>query len=180
MIVTKSITRFARNTVDCLNYVRLLKEKDIAVFFELENINTLDTTGEVLLTILSRLAQDDSRKLSENTKWGMLRQFESGRVLVNTSRFHGYDKNEDGELVINEEEAELVRRVYREYLEGKSYEAIAKGLMDDKIKPVTGNIKWWNSTIAGMLENEKYYGDVLLQKTITVNFLKVYFYIPVK
>lgn len=171
MVITKSISRFARNTMDCLNYVRLLKEKDIAVYFETENINTLDTTGEVLLTILSSLAQDDSRKLSENTKWGIARQFESGRVLVNTTRFLGYDKNEDGELVINEEQAELVRRVFREYLEGKSYAAIAKGLMNDGIKTVTGNDRWWDSTISGMLENEKYYGDVLLQKTITVDFL---------
>jgi len=89
MVVTKSISRFARNTMDCLNFVRMLKEKDIAVYFETENINTLDTTGEVLLTILSSLAQDDSRKLSENTKWGMARQFESGRVMVNTTRFLG-------------------------------------------------------------------------------------------
>jgi len=114
--------------------------------------------------------QDDSRKLSENTKWGIARQFESGRVLVNTTRFLGYDKNEDGELIINEEQAELVRRVFREYLEGKSYNAIAR-LMKDGIKTVTGNIKWWDSTISGMLENEKYYGDVLLQKMITVDFL---------
>jgi len=171
MVVTKSISRFARNTMDCLNYVRLLKEKDISVFFETENINTLDTTGEVLLTILSSLAQDDSRKLSENTKWGIARQFESGRVMVNTTRFLGYDKNEDGELIINKEQAELVRRVFAEYLDGKSYAAIAKGLMNDGIKTVTGNIKWWDSTISGMLENEKYYGDALLQKTITVDFL---------
>ena len=115
--------------------------------------------------------QDDSRKLSENTKWGIARQFESGRVMVNTTRFLGYDKNEDGELVINEKEAELVRRVFMEYLEGKSYNAIAKGLSKDKIKTVTGNEKWWDSTISGMLENEKYYGNALLQKTITVDFL---------
>ena len=171
MVVTKSISRFARNTMDCLNYVRQLKEKDIAVYFETENINTLDTTGEVLLTILSSLAQDDSRKLSDNTKWGIARQFESGRVLVNTTRFLGYDKNKDGELVINEEQAELVRRVFSEYLEGKSYNSIAKGLMNDGIKTVTGNTKWWDSTISGMLENEKYYGAALLQKTITVDFL---------
>jgi len=171
MVVTKSISRFARNTMDCLNFVRMLKEKDIAVYFETENINTLDTTGEVLLTILSSLAQDDSRKLSENTKWGIARQFESGKVMVNTTRFLGYDKNDDGELVINEKEAELVRRVFSEFLEGKSYNAIAKGLSKDKIKTVTGNEKWWDSTISGMLENEKYYGNALLQKTITVDFL---------
>ena len=171
MIVTKSVSRFARNTEDCLHHVRKLKEKGISVFFETENIDTLGSTGELLLTILSGLAQDSSRNQSDVTKWGILRQFESGRVLVNTKRFLGYDKNKDKELIINEQEAELVRRVFREYLEGKSYNAIAKGLMKDEIKTVTGNIKWWDSTISGMLENEKYYGDALLQKTITVDFL---------
>lgn len=172
MIITKSISRFARNTLDCLDYVRRLKEKGIAVFFEKENINTLDSKGEVLLSILSSLAQDESRNISENTRWGIVRQFEKGRVLVNTTRFLGYDKNEAGELIINEEEAKIVRRIFREYLEGKSYNAIAKGLMKDGIKTVTGNPKWWDSTISGILENEKYYGDALLQKTITVDFLR--------
>ena len=171
MIVTKSVSRFARNTEDCLHHVRKLKEKGISVFFETENIDTLGSTGELLLTILSGLAQDSSRNQSDVTKWGILRQFESGRVLVNTSRFLGYDKNKDKELIINEEQAELVRRVFAEYLDGKSYASIAKGLMNDGIKTVTGNKKWWDSTISGMLENEKYYGDALLQKTITVDFL---------
>ena len=171
MIITKSISRFARNTEDCLHFVRKLKDKGIAVYFETENIDTLGAGGELLLTILSGMAQDSSRNQSDVTKWGILRQFESGRVLVNTTRFLGYDKNEDGELIINEEQADLVRRVFREYLEGKSYNAIAKELTKDKIKTVTGNEKWWDSTISGMLENEKYYGAALLQKTITVNFL---------
>jgi len=171
MIMTKSISRFARNTEDYLHFVRKLKDKGIAVHFETENINTLGAGGELLLTILSGMAQDSSRNQSDVTKWGILRQFESGKVIVNTTRFLGYDKNEDGELVINEEQAELVRRIFREYLEGKSYNAIAKGLTKDKVKTVTGNEKWWDSTISGMLENEKYYGAALLQKTITVNFL---------
>lgn len=170
-IITKSISRFARNTLDCLNNVRKLKDKGVSVFFEKENIDTLDSKGEVLLTILSSLAQDESRNISENCRWGIVRQFEKGRVLVNTKRFLGYDKNEDGELIINEAEAEIVRRIYREYLEGKSYIAIAKGLMADGIKNGAGNEKWWDSTISGILENEKYYGDVILQKTITVDFL---------
>lgn len=170
-IITKSISRFARNTLDCLNNVRKLKEKGVSVFFEKENIDTLDSKGEVLLTILSSLAQDESRNISENCRWGIIRQFENGRVLVNTTRFLGYDKNEDGELIINEKEAEIVRRIFREYLEGKSYNAIAKGLMDDAINTGAGNKKWWDSTVAGILANEKYYGDVILQKTITVDFL---------
>ncbi|WP_052090957.1 recombinase family protein [Desulfosporosinus sp. HMP52] len=172
MIICKSISRFARNTEDCLHFVRKLKDKGIPVFFETENIDTFGTGGELLLTILSGLAQDSSRNQSDVTRWGILRKFESGSVRVNTTRFLGYDKNKDGELIINEKEAKIVRRVFREYLEGKSYIAILKGLMKDGIKTVTGNTKWWDSTISGMLENEKYCGDVLLQKTITVDFLK--------
>ncbi len=172
MIITKSISRFARNTVDCLHYVRKLKEKGIAVYFETENIDTLGSTGELLLTILSGLAQDSSRNQSDVTRWGIQRQFENGRVLVNTTRFLGYDKNDEGELVINEKEAEIVRRIFNEYLEGKSYNAIAKGLTRDGIKTGAGNTKWWDSTINGILENEKYYGDALLQKTLTIDFLK--------
>jgi len=172
MIITKSISRFARNTEDCLHYVRKLKEKGIAVYFETENIDTLGSTGELLLTILSGLAQDCSRNQSDVTRWGILRQFESGRVLVNTKRFLGYDKNADGELIINEAEAKIVRRIFMAYLEGKSYNSIGKELTKDGIKTVTGNAKWWDSTINGILENEKYYGNALLQKTITVDFLK--------
>jgi len=153
LIITKSISRFARNTEDYLHFVRKLKDKGIAVYFETENIDTLGSGGELLLTILSGMAQDSSRNQSDVTKWGILRQFESGRVLVNTTRFLGYDKNDDGDLVINEEQAEVVRRVFREYLEGKSYNAIAKGLTKDKIKIITGKEKWWDSTISGMLEN---------------------------
>ena len=125
MIITKSVSRFARNTEDCLHYVRKLKEKGISVYFETENIDTLGSGGELLLTILSGLAQDSSRNQSDVTKWGILRQFEQGKVLVNTKRFLGYDKNKDKELIINEAEAELVRRIYREYLEGKSYAVTA-------------------------------------------------------
>ncbi|MEN6326091.1 MAG: recombinase family protein [Syntrophomonas sp.] len=123
------------------------------------------------LSILSSLAQNESRNISENCRWGIIRQFEKGRVLVNTTRFLGYDKNEDGELIINEKEAEIVRRIFRDYLEGKSYNAIARGLMEDGIKTGAGKEKWWDSTVAGILANEKYYGDVILQKTITVDFL---------
>ncbi|QQE75001.1 recombinase family protein [Brevibacillus composti] len=171
LILVKSISRFARNTLDLLKYVRELKSLGVAVFFERENINTLDTTGEVLLTILSSLAQDESRNISENCRWGILRGFQNGKVFCNTTRFLGYDKDENGELVINEKEAEIVRRIYDEYLDGKSYQAIANGLMKDKIKTVTGGEKWWDSSITLILTNEKYYGALLQQKTVTVDFL---------
>lgn len=171
LILVKSISRFSRNTLDLLKYVRELKSLGVAVFFERENINTLDTTGEVLLTILSSLAQDESRNISENSRWGILRGFQNGKVFCNTNRFLGYDKDEHGELVINEQEAEIVRRIYEEYLDGKSYQAIARGLMRDHIKTVTGGDTWWDSSITLILTNEKYYGALLQQKTVTVDFL---------
>ncbi|MEK5505692.1 recombinase family protein [Paenibacillus sp. FSL P4-0113] len=171
LILVKSISRFARNTLDLLKYVRELKSLGVAVFFERENINTLDTTGEVLLTILSSLAQDESRNISENSRWGILRGFQNGKVFCNTNRFLGYDKDEQGELVINEKEAEIVRRIYEEYLDGKSYQAIARGLMRDHIKTAAGGSRWWDSSITLILTNEKYYGALLQQKTVTVDFL---------
>lgn len=171
LILTKSISRFSRNTMDLLKYVRELKIFGIAVLFEKENINTLESSGEVFLTIFSSIAQDESRNISENSKWGIQKGFANGKVHCNTTRFLGYDKDKEGELIINEAEAELVRRIYEEYLEGKSYQRIANGLMNDEIKTVTGNVKWWDSTITTMLTNEKYYGALLQQKTVTVDFL---------
>lgn len=171
LIITKSISRFARNTLDCLKYVRQLKEKGIGIFFEKENINTLDSKGEVLLTILSSLAQDESRNISENIKWSYARQFQNGRVIVNHKRFLGYDKDENGELIINEEEAKVVRRIFNEYLSGLSFQKIAQGLERDKVKTGAGKTKWWDSSVERILGNEKYYGNVILQKTYTVDFL---------
>jgi site-specific DNA recombinase len=171
LILTKNISRFARNTMDLLKYVRELRSKGIAVLFEKENINTLESSGEVFLTIFSSIAQDESRNISENSKWGIQKGFRDGKVHCNTTRFLGYDKDKEGELIINEKEAELVRRIYQEYIEGKSYQAIAKGLMADDIKTVTGNVKWWDSSVTLILTNEKYYGALLQQKTITVDFL---------
>src|SRR5665647_3528564 len=111
MIITKSISRFARNTLDCLNFVRLLKDLGIGVMFEKENINTLDSKGEVLLSILSSLAQDESRSISENSTWGIRRRFEQGKVIVNHIKFLGYDKDDKGNLIINEAQAKTVRHI---------------------------------------------------------------------
>lgn len=96
MILTKSVSRFARNTVDALTTIRQLKEKNVAVVFEKEGVNTLDGTGEILLTILSSLAQEESRNISENTRWGVVRRFEKGQVIVNHNKFMGYTKNDKG------------------------------------------------------------------------------------
>jgi len=171
LILVKSISRFSRNTLDLLKYIRELKSLGIAVYFEKENINTLESSGEVFLTIFSSIAQDESRNISENSRWGILKGFQNGKVFCNTTRFLGYDKDEQGELVINKTEAEIVQRIYEEYLNGKSYQAIAKGLMQDKIKTITGGTKWWDSSITIILTNEKYYGALLQQKTVTVDFL---------
>lgn len=171
MILTKSVSRFARNTVDSLLTIRKLKEKNVAVVFEKEGVNTLDGTGEILITILSSLAQEESRNISENTRWGVVRRFENGKVIVNCSKFMGYTKNEDGDLIIIPEEAEIVRLIFRLYLEGYSAKKICKYLEEHKIKTATGQDKWYDSVIFKMLKNEKYMGDALLQKTYTVDFM---------
>lgn len=171
MVITKSISRFARNTVDSLTNIRKLKEKNIAVFFEKEGINTLEGSGELLVTILSSQAQEESRNISENCHWGIVRKFESGKVIVNHSKFLGYTKDKDGNLVIIPEEADLVRRIFRLFLEGNSSYKIKRILEADGILTVTGKTVWQATVIDKMLSNEKYMGDALLQKTYTVDFL---------
>nr|DAH39427.1 MAG TPA: integrase [Caudoviricetes sp.] len=171
MVITKSISRFARNTLDCLKYIRQLKDRNIPVFFEKENINTLDAKGEVLLTIMASLAQQESMSLSQNVKLGLQFRYQRGEVQVNHSRFLGYTKDENGRLVIDPEQAEVVRRIYREYLDGYSGDKIAAGLERDGILTGAGNPHWHTSTIAKILRNEKYMGDALLQKTYTVDYL---------
>ena len=171
MIITKSISRFARNTLDCLKYIRELKSKNIPVFFEKENINTMDSKGEVLLTIMASLAQQESQSLSQNVKLGLQYRYQQGLVQVNHNRFLGYTKDEDGRLVIVPEEAEIVKRIYREYLEGASLAQIGDGLEADGILTGAGKKQWLATTIKKILSNEKYIGDALLQKTYTVDFL---------
>lgn len=171
MIITKSISRFARNTLDCLKYIRELKEKNIPVFFEKENINTMDSKGEVLLTIMASLAQQESQSLSQNIKLGLQYRYQNGDVQVNHNRFLGYTKDEDGHLIIEPTEAEVVKRIYREYLEGSSLLQIGRGLEADGILTAAGKAKWRPETLRKILQNEKYIGDALLQKTYTVDFL---------
>lgn len=171
MIITKSISRFARNTLDCLKYIRELKEKNIPVFFEKENINTMDSKGEVLLTIMASLAQQESQSLSQNIKLGLQYRYQNGEVQVNHNRFLGYTKDEDGHLIIDPTEAEVVKRIYREYLEGSSLLQIGRGLEADGILTAAGKAKWRPETLRKILQNEKYIGYALLQKTYTVDFL---------
>lgn len=168
LIITKSISRFARNTVDSLTTVRKLKDKGVEIYFEKENIWTLDSKGELLITIMSSLAQEESRSISENTTWGKRKAFADGKASVTFSRFLGYDKG----FVINEEEADTVRLIYKLFLMGLSFYAITKELQARGRKTATGNAKWTISAVESVLTNEKYKGDALLQKQYTVDFLQ--------
>ena len=171
LIVTKSVSRFARNTVDSLVTVRKLKEKGVEVYFEKENIYTLDSKGELLITIMSSLAQEESRSLSENVTWGMRKRFADGKVTMPYKHFLGYEKGPDGQPKIVEEEAKVVREIYDMFIEGKSTNAIAKSLTERGIKTPTGKTRWQTCTVYSILQNEKYKGAALLQKEFTTDFL---------
>ena len=171
LIITKSVSRFARNTVDSLTTVRKLKEKNVEVYFEKENIYTLDSKGELLITIMSSLAQEESRSISENVTWGHRKRFADGKVSLPYKRFLGYRKGADGLPEIVPDEAEIVRQIYKQFLEGKSYYAIAKNLTDRGIPTPAGKEQWHIRTIGSILTNEKYKGSALLQKKFTVDFL---------
>lgn len=171
LILTKSVSRFARNTVDSLTTVRKLKDKGVEVYFEKENIYTLDSKGELLITIMSSLAQEEARSISENTAWGRRKQFADGKYSLAYSTFLGYDKGPNGELVINEDEAPIIRRIYDEYLAGLSPYMIAKKLTADGIETPAHKTVWHPSTVQSILTNEKYYGAATLQKTVVVDFL---------
>lgn len=171
LILTKSISQFSRNTLDCLKYTRKLKALNIAVFFEKENINTMDSKGEVLLTIMASLAQQESESLSANVRMGIQYRNQQGKVRINHNWFLGYTKDSEGNLVIEPEQAEIVRRIYREYLEGASFLQIKRSLEADGIPNGAGHLKWHESNIHQILTNEKYIENALLQKTYTVSIL---------
>ena len=171
LIVTKSVSRFARNTVDSLSTIRKLKEHGTEVYFEKENIWTFDGKGELLITIMSSLAQEESRSISENCTWGQRKRFSDGKVCVPYSRFLGYDKGENDTLKVNEKEAVIVRKIYRMFLEGGTPHFIAKSLTAESIPTPGGKQKWSQSTVKSILTNEKYKGDALLQKGYTTNYL---------
>lgn len=171
LIITKSVSRFARNTVDSLTTIRKLKECGCECYFEKENIWTFDSKGELLLTIMSSLAQEESRSISENCTWGQRKRFQDGKVTVPFGRFLGYDKGKDGSLVINEDEAKTVRKIYGLFLQGRSPHMIAKILTSENIPTPGGKSIWGGSVVKSILTNEKYKGDALLQKVYTTDFL---------
>lgn len=173
LIVTKSVSRFARNTVDSLTTVRQLKDAGIEIYFEKENIWTLDSKGELLITIMSSLAQEESRSISENVTWGQRKRMADGKVSFAYSRFMGLDKDkETGKIVVNPEQAEVVKLIFRLFLEGLTPHAIAAELTNRGIKTPGGKDIWNQQTVRRMLSNEKYKGDALLQKEFTVDFLQ--------
>ena len=157
--------------MDCLKYTRKLKALNIAVSFEKENINTLDFKDAVLLTIMASFAQQESESLSPNVRMGIQYRNQQGKVQINHNWFLGYTKDAEGNLVIDPEQAEIVRRIYREYLEGASFLQIKRSLEADSIPNGAGHLKWHESNIHQILTNEKYIGDALLQKTYTVSIL---------
>ena len=171
LIITKSVSRFARNTVDSLVTVRQLKEKGVEVYFEKENIYTLDSKGELLITIMSSLAQEESRSISENVTWGQRKRMADGKISLPYGQFLGYEKGEDGLPKIVESEAEIVRMIFRLFMEGKTPSAIGKQLESEGITSPAGKKAWQVATVKSILTNEKYKGDALLQKRFTVDFL---------
>lgn len=171
LIVTKSLSRFARNTVDSLTTIRALKAKGVECYFEKENIWTFDSKGELLITIMSSIAQEESRSISENVTWGQRKRFADGKVSVAFGRFLGYDRGLNGEFIRNDEEAKTVQQIFKLYLEGKSHYKIARILTEMNIPAPGGKGRWYDSTIKSILQNEKYVGDALLQKTFTLDYL---------
>lgn len=172
LIVTKSVSRFARNTVDSLSTIRQLKDKGVECYFEKENIYTFDGKGELMITIMSSLAQEESRSISENVTWGARKRFSDGRYSMPYKQFLGYRKGPDGKPEIVPEEAEIVRTIYDMFMSGMTPGGIAKELTARSIPTPANKPEWHTSTVLSILKNEKYKGDALLQKHFTVDFLQ--------
>ena len=167
LILVKSLSRFARNTVDCLNYIRELRKLGIAVIFEKENINTLESDSEMLITMMGAFAQAESESISQNVRWGKRQAMREGKAIFQYKRLYAFEKGEDGKPKIIPEQAEVVRRIYNSFLAGYSMRMIKEVLERDGIQTVKGNTEWSISAIRGILTNEKYCGDVLQQKSYT-------------
>lgn len=168
MIITKSISRFARNTVTLLETVRMLKSINVDVYFEEQNIHSMSGDGELMLTILASFAQEESLSASENIKWRIRKDFKEGKLPMSFKKMYGYRRTKDGGFRIIEEEAEVIRYVAKRYLEGLGYEKIARELNEQGIKSPGGN-EWHRNSVRGIITNEKYIGDLLLQKSFTID-----------
>lgn len=170
LIVTKSLSRFARNTVDALNVIRKLKSANVGVYFEKEDIDTLDAKGEFLVTLMSSLAEEESRSMSENIKWGHRKRFAEGKYTLPYGRFLGYKKGADGCPELVEDGAKIIRIIFRLFLEGHSTASIAKKLTNANFLSPGKQNHWQRQTIKSILKNEKYYGAALLQKTYSADY----------
>lgn len=155
LLITKSLSRFARNTVDSLTTVRKLKEKGVEIWFEEQNIYTLDSKGELLITIMSSLAQEESRSISENVTWGQRKRMQDGKVSLPYKQFLGYEKGKDGLPQVVESEAAIVRLIFTMYMEGRTFSAIAKYLGDHSIPSPAGKKTWQTAVVRSILTNEK-------------------------
>ncbi len=171
-IITKSISRFARNTIDALKCVEDLRSLNppVGVVFIKEHIFTLDPKYDIFLTIFSALAQNESYSIAENIRWGIRKRFRRGIPQINLNRMLGYDMDKDGRWVINQEQAEIVRYIYGQYLQGRSAHGIVEDLNGSEIKTINGK-NWCTTGILCILQNEKYIGDLLIQKTYTKDVL---------
>lgn len=168
-IITKSVSRFARNTVECLEFVRMLKARNIGILFEEQNIDTLKCDSELYLVIYAGFAQSESESMSKNITWAFRKNFEEGKVVINYKRMVGYRKGEDGKPEIVPEEAEIVRNIFEWFLAGRTPREIVAMLQADGVQTKCGKVKWQVSTILRILKNEKFCGDAILQKTVTLD-----------
>ena len=165
LILTKSISRFARNTLDTIKYTRMLRAMGIGIYFEKENINTLDMDSEMLITMLGAFAQAESESISRNVAWGKRKAIQAGKVFVNFNRLYGYFLKDDGTPGINTEQAESVKFMFTRYMAGDTTRTIARKLDEAGVPTPSGKTEWEAATIKAILKNEKYCGDVLAQKT---------------
>jgi len=171
LIITKSISRFARNTLDTITHIRKLKTAGVEVYFEKENLWTFDSKSEMVLSMLAAIAQEESRSISENVKMGIRWGYKEGKVKMPYKNFLGYDKV-DGKIVINKNEAEIVKLIYRLFLrDGWSRSAIAEFLNNNNYSKPSKKTAWTTLNITSILTNEKYKGDALLQKGYVENYL---------
>ena len=170
LIITKSITRFARNTIDSIETIRKLKSLGVSVFFEKENINTMSEQSEQMITILSSIAQGESENISTNTRWGILKKFLDGSYILSCVAY-GYTKDNDSELVIESTQAVIIRRIFDKYLNGKGSYSIAKALNEDNIPTIRSAEKWNDGVVKEILQNPIYTGTLILQKTYTTENL---------
>src|SRR5690554_1143048 len=170
LIITKSLSRFARNTVDCLSTLQELKSWGTEVWFENENISSFDPKIEFVISVLSGMAEEEARNVSENVKWNVRKQFKEGKFFMVTKRFMGYDRDADGNLIIIEEEARVVRKIYEMYTEERTMREIMHWLESHHIKTILGRDKWYKNAVMQILKNEKYTGNAILQKTLRPSF----------